>query len=81
MLQELEKILQWQHRGNYIVVFVGVMDILTDAPNGKAEWPTDDPTATVQDLLAEHPEFELDSYYNRLGVTYCPVGFLQRKAA
>ena len=41
---------------------------------------TDSPAAAIQDFLAEHEEFEVDPYYNWLGVTYCPDGFLRRKA-
>ena len=40
---------------------------------------TDSPAAAIRDFLAEHEEFEADPYYNRLGVTYCPDGFLRRK--
>lgn len=63
-----------------MVVFDGIMEILTDAPSGSPSWATDSPAAAIRDFLAEHGEFEVDRYYNRLGVTYCPNGFLQREA-
>ena len=63
----------------YIVVFDGVMEILSDAPSGSLSWGTDSPAAAIRDFLAEHEEFEADTYYNRLRVTYCPDGFLRRK--
>ena len=63
---------------SYMVVFDGVMEILTDAPNGQPGWTTDNPWHAVREFLDKHPEFEMDSYYNRLKVTYCPGGFLKR---
>ena len=77
--QELENYASLVTPGSYVIVFDGVMEILTDAPNGKPEWATDNPAAAVRDFLAQHPEFEADTYYNRLGATYCQGGFLRRK--
>lgn len=65
---------------SYIVVFDGVMTMLTDAPGGKPEWEDDNPLNAVLDFLRDHPEFEPDLRYNRLRVTYCPAGFLRRRA-
>ena len=65
--------------GSYVVVFDGVMEILTDAPHGRSEWEIDNPAAAIRDFVASHKEFEVDPYYNRLGVTYCPSGFLRRQ--
>lgn len=77
--QELQKYSQFVKSGGYMVVFDGVMQILADAPNGKPEWRADSPARAVEDFRNKHPEFELDPYYNRLAVTYCPGGFLRRK--
>jgi cephalosporin hydroxylase len=63
---------------SYLVVFDGVMQVLTDAPGGSPTWDKDNPWHAVQDFLEENDEFELDPYYNRLKVTYCPGGFLKR---
>ena len=76
---ELEKYTKLITPGSYIVVFDGVMEILTDAPNGSPTWAKDSPAAAIRDFLAEHDEFEVDLYYNRLAVTYCSNGFLRRK--
>ena len=76
---ELEKYSRLVTPGSYIVVFDGVMEILTDAPSGKLEWTTDSPAAAIRDFLSGHMEFEVDPYYNRVGVTYCQEGFLRRK--
>ncbi len=63
---------------SYVVVFDGVMKVLTDAPNGSPAWDQDNPWTAVEDFLARNPDFASDPYYNRLGVTYCPGGFLKR---
>lgn len=77
--QELESYGSLVTPGSYIVVFDGVMEILGDAPNGSSLWKTESPAAAVRDFLAKHNEFEVEPYYNRLSVTYCPGGFLKRK--
>ncbi|MCL4302440.1 MAG: class I SAM-dependent methyltransferase [Anaerolineae bacterium] len=77
--EEMEKYSNLVTMGSYLVVFDGVMETLADAPNGSPTWSTDNPAAAVRDFLAEHPEFEVDPYYNRLAVSYCPDGFLKRK--
>ena len=77
--RELEKYGPLVTPGSYIVVFDGVMEMVSDAPNGSPEWATDNPTSAIRDFLAEHDEFEVDPYYNRMGVTYCQGGFLRRK--
>lgn len=66
--------------GSYLVVFDGVMAMLTDAPGGKPEWEGDNPSLAVEQFISSQPQFERDPYYNRLAVTYCPGGFLKRKA-
>jgi cephalosporin hydroxylase len=63
---------------SYIVVFDGVMQVLTDAPAGSPTWDKDNPWQAVQEFLSEHDEFEVDPNYNRLKVTHCPGGFLKR---
>ena len=63
---------------SYLVVFDGVMEVLTDAPGGSPAWGSDNPWHAVQDFLGESDQFEIDPYYNRLKVTHCPGGFLKR---
>lgn len=65
---------------SYMVVFDGVMEVLTDAPNGSATWDSDNPWHAVTRFIDSNPEFEVDAYYNRLKVTHCPGGFLKRTA-
>jgi cephalosporin hydroxylase len=77
--QELESYAPMVTPGSYIVVFDSVMEILAGCPNGSPSWTTDSPAVAIRDFLAGHEEFEVDPYYNRLGVTYCPGGFLRRK--
>ena len=67
--------------GSYLVVFDGVMERLTDAPSGSAAWATDNPATAIREFLGAHEEFEVDPHYNRLGVSYCPSGFLKRAEA
>jgi cephalosporin hydroxylase len=78
--EELEKYSKLVTAGSYLIVFDGVMELLADAPNGSSTWVMDNPIRAVEDFLAAHTEFEVDSYYNRLELTYCPNGFLKRKA-
>lgn len=63
---------------SYLVVFDGVMQVLTDAPGGSPAWAGDNPWLAVQEFIEENDEFQLDPYYNRLRVTHCPGGFLKR---
>ena len=63
---------------SYLVVFDGVMQVLTDAPGGSPAWAGDNPWLAVQEFVEENDEFQLDPYYNRLRVTHCPGGFLKR---
>lgn len=67
--------------GSYLVVFDGVMERLTDAPAGSASWATDNPATAIREFLGAHEQFEVDPHYNRLGVSYCPSGFLKRADA
>jgi cephalosporin hydroxylase len=64
--------------GGYIVVFDEVMPLVADAPNGKPTWDLDNPLEAVRDFLKTHPDFEVDSSYERMTTTYCHSGFLRR---
>ncbi len=78
---ELERYAPLVTPSSYIVVFDGVMSMLTDAPSGSPDWEADNPLEAVRDFLRTHEEFEIDPSYNRLRVTYCPSGFLRRRPA
>lgn len=79
--QELALYSRMVTAGSYLVVFDGVMQVLTDAPGGSPEWDRDNPWRAIQDFLRANDDFEVDPYYNRLKVTYCPGGFLRRVTA
>src|SRR5216684_2943755 len=76
--KELEMYAPMVTPDSYLVVFDGVMQVLTDAPGGSPDWDKDNPWQAVQEFLDRNDEFEVDPYYNRLKVTYCPGGFLKR---
>jgi cephalosporin hydroxylase len=76
--KELELYAPLVTQDSYLVVFDGVMQVLADAPGGSPTWEKDNPWRAVQDFLHKNDEFEIDPYYNRLKVTYCPGGFLKR---
>jgi cephalosporin hydroxylase len=64
---------------SYLVVFDGVMSVVADAPSAGVDWQTDNPMTAVDEFLARDDGFERDPIYDRLGVTYCPGGFLRRR--
>lgn len=76
--EELELYAPLVSPGSYLVVFDEVMTMVSDAPNGKPDWDTDNPLSAVEDFLAAHPEFVADRTYERLATTYCRNGFLRR---
>lgn len=79
VLAEMELYSPFVTPGSYMVVFDGIMEALTDAPGGSVLWETDSPARAIDEFLNNHTEFTVDPYYNRLGATYCPNGFLKRK--
>jgi len=46
--------------GSYIVATDGVMQDLTQAPRGSADWARDNPARAARDFAAAHPEFVLE---------------------
>jgi cephalosporin hydroxylase len=46
--------------GSYIVSTDGVMSLVFDAPGGKPDWKTDNPTVAAAEFAASHPEFKLE---------------------
>ncbi len=77
---ELERYAPLVTPGSYLVVFDAVMTMVSDAPNGRPEWESDNPLEAVRDFLADRKDFEIDPSFNRLGVTYCQSGYLRRLA-
>lgn len=78
VLAELEAYSKLVSPGSYIVAFDGVMKILAGLPSASSSWVNNSPAEAIEQFLARHSEFEVDSHYNRLGITYCPNGFLRR---
>ena len=76
---ELEAYAPLVTASSYLVVFDGVMSVVADAPNAGAGWEVDNPLTAVDEFLAANDTFERDPLYGRLGVTYCPGGFLRRR--
>lgn len=64
--------------GGYLVVMDGIMGMLGDVPGGSPAWTADNPEVAVKAFLIEHPEFERDVRFNRIGATFAPGGFLRR---
>src|SRR6266851_2592436 len=52
--------------------------VALDSNHSAAHLDKDNPWQAVQEFLDRNDEFEVDPYYNRLKVTYCPGGFLKR---
>jgi cephalosporin hydroxylase len=76
---ELESYAPLVTPSSYLVVFDGVMSVVADAPNAGVDWETDNPLTAMDEFLAENPLFQRDPAFGRLGVTYCPAGFLRRR--
>ena len=80
VLEELRMYSKLVTPGSYLVVFDSMMPRVADAPNGNPTWEKDSPAQAVEEFLDIHSEsrFRVDTYYNRLDVTYCPRSFLER---
>lgn len=73
---------------SYIVVCDGIMARLAGAPRSQPDWAWNNPQSAVEAFLATSEEFYADDpafLFNegavRSRVTYCPNGFLRRRAA
>jgi cephalosporin hydroxylase len=64
--------------GSYLIAQDGAQAMVSDIPRGKPEWREDHPLIAIRAFLARHPEFALDPYFERFGVTQSPEGFLRR---
>jgi len=66
--------------GCYLVAMDGVMKDLWNVQGGMAVWKDDNPHAAIMGFLPGHPEFEVDPSKELYGITFCPDGFLKKKA-
>jgi cephalosporin hydroxylase len=79
VLKELEMYSRIVPEDSYLVAMDGAQAFAWDIPAGKMEWKEDNPLKAIEDFLSNNPDWESDSYYNRLVVTSNPMGFLRRK--
>ncbi|SDT93779.1 Cephalosporin hydroxylase [Pseudomonas pohangensis] len=85
VLHELEIYAPLVTIGSYIVAADGVMQSLSDTPNGDPDWTTDNPAAAARDFSAAHPELTIRSPTALFGddktlnnLTYWPDAWLLR---
>lgn len=78
VLAELEAYSPLVTPGSFLIVFDGVMARVHDSPRAGHGWLQDNPLEAVSEFLRNHPEFVARSEYERMGVTHCHGGFLQR---
>jgi cephalosporin hydroxylase len=77
--EELELYAPLVGEGSYLVAMDGAQALVADMPRGRVEWREDNPLRAIHDFLREHPEWEIDPYYNRMLITSNPDGFLRRR--
>jgi cephalosporin hydroxylase len=58
--EELEAYAPLVSPGSYIVATDGIMGRVHDAPRGKPEWISDNPTAAASEFVARHTDFVLE---------------------
>jgi cephalosporin hydroxylase len=63
---------------SYLVAMDGAQALVADIPNAKPEWREDHPLTAIRNFLTRHPEFVMDSQFERFGVTSSPEGYLRR---
>ena len=78
VLKELELYQDIVTPGSYLVAMDGAQEWVSDIPNGKPEWKTDNPLAAIKEFLKKSKNFQVDEYYSRLKVTANPNGFLKK---
>ena len=78
VLQELELYSPLVTLESYIVAHDGAQAWVWDIPNGNSIWKDDHPLGAIHKFLAKHPEFSVDNYWTRWGITSSPDGFLKR---
>ncbi len=78
VLRELESYSSLVTPGSYVVAHDGAQAWVWDVPNGKPEWKDDHPLGAIHKFISRHPEFTVDPYWTRWGITSSPEGFLKR---
>jgi len=82
--QELENYASLISPGSYMIACDAIFESAYDSPRLKKHFKNwnfmdDNPARAIRDFLKSHPEFEIDPYYNRLGITFWQNGFLRKK--
>ena len=80
VLRELELYGELVTPGSYLVAHDGAQAWVWDIPRGKAEWKEDHPLKAIHSFLAQHPEFTIDPFWTRYGITSSPDGWLKKSA-
>jgi cephalosporin hydroxylase len=78
VLQELKLYAPLVTPGSYMVANDGAQEWVWDIPRGKPAWKGDGPLDAIDEFLAAHKEFVVDSHYTRFGITQSPNGYLRR---
>jgi cephalosporin hydroxylase len=78
VLKELELYSQFVSPESYIVAHDGSQAWVWDIPRGKVEWKIDNPLGAIEKFISKNPEFEIDPFYTRYGITSSPMGFLKK---
>lgn len=77
--QELELYGALVTPGSYLVAHDGAQAWVWDIPRGKPEWKDDHPLTAIHAFVASHPEFTIDPFWTRYGITSSPDGWLKKK--
>ena len=65
-------------KGSYILPMDGALGYIGDVPGQSVASFLDNPLPAITDFLDNHPEFEADDIFDKLGVTSSPMGALKR---
>lgn len=74
VLRDLRNLSPLVTKGQYFIVEDGVIDAAKWKPNAPG------PMAAVEKFLPDHPEFKADRSRERYGITWNPMGYLERIA-
>ena len=81
VLRELELYGAMVTPGSYLVAHDGAQAWVWDIPRGKPEWQDDHPLTAIHRFVASHPEFTIDPFWTRYGITSSPEGWLKKEGA
>lgn len=79
VLRELELYGPLVTPGSYLVAHDGAQAWVWDIPRGKPEWQTDHPLTAIHTFVQQHPEFSIDPFWTRYGITSSPDGWLKKR--